>query len=341
MNDQAGGQPGSQTTDTITQELTRLYDQLGNTNWNEALIGLLSKVLIPAILGILALLAAYFVAKLFSKRVTTVLCSKIDETLGRFIGKTVFYGILITAGTMVLPKLGIQVSGIMAILATAGFAIGLAFQGTLSNFSAGILLLVFRPFKVGDSVVVAGVSGKVNEIEIFTTTLDTSDNRRLILPNSSIAGTTIENISFHAHRRVDVNVWVEYASSLDATRQALTECVQLMSAWIVPGEGRGYQIMLNNLGTHAVEWSIRIWVDRDCFAAAREALIGNVKVVFDRYHIGIPHLQTQVSHAATRPIDQQPKPAASPPAIAIPGVHANHERSVPLRPRVRGEGQRR
>lgn len=341
MNDQASGQPGSQTTETITQELTRLYDQVSNTNWNEAFIGLVSKVLIPSVLGILALLAAYFIAKLISKRVASVLCAKIDETLGRFLGKTVFYGILITAGTMILPKLGIQVSGIMAILATAGFAIGLAFQGTLSNFSAGILLLVFRPFKVGDSVVVAGVSGKVNEIEIFTTTLDTSDNRRLILPNSSIAGTTIENISFHPHRRVDVNVWVDYASSLDATRQALTECTHLMSAWIIPGEGKGYQIVLNNLGTHAVEWSIRMWVDRDRFSEAREALIGHVKVVLDRYQIGIPHLQTQVSNAETKQVNPQPMSATHPPTLAIPGVHASQERSVPLRPRVRGQAQRR
>ena len=162
---------------------------------------------------------------------------------------------------------GIQVSGVMAVLATAGFAVGLAFQGTLSNFSAGILLLVFRPFKVGDMVNVAGVTGKVNEIDIFTTTLDTPDNRRLFLSNCSITGSTIENLSYHPHRRVEVLVGVEYGASLDRTRAALTQCVELMSPWIIHGEGRGYQILLSNLGPHAVEWTVRIWVARRTFSS--------------------------------------------------------------------------
>ena len=108
----------------------------------------------------------------------------------------------------------INIGPLLAVVGAASFAIAFALQGTLSNFAAGILMIVFRPFKVGDTVNVAGVCGTINEVDLFTTTLDTPDNRRLIIPNSSISSGTIENVSFHAHRRVEVIVGVDYVANL-------------------------------------------------------------------------------------------------------------------------------
>ena len=112
-------------------------------------------------------------------------------TLTKFFANFARYVVLIVAIVAILGRVGVDTASFAAILAAAGFAIGLAFQGTLSNFSAGVMLLVFRPFKVGDMVQVNGITGVVEEIELFTTQMNTADNRRMIIPNGSIFGASI------------------------------------------------------------------------------------------------------------------------------------------------------
>ena len=180
------------------------------------------------------------------------------------------------------------------VLAAAGFAIGLAFQGTLSNFAAGVLMLVFRPFKVGDVITAGGVTGKVNEIDLFTTTLDTPDNRRIIVPNSSIAGGTIENVSYHTHRRIEVLVGIEYKADLQATRDALERAVAQLSAKTIQGTGRGSAVVLSDLGDSAVHWKVRMWVATADFFPMTEALTGEVKRQLDAANISIPFPQMDV-----------------------------------------------
>ena len=194
----------------------------------------------------------------------------------------------------VLSKMGAPLGGLAAMLAAAGFAVGLAFQGTLSNFASGVLMLVFRPFKVGDVVNAGGVMGRVNEIDLFTTTLDTPDNRRIIVPNSSIAGGTIENVSYHIHRRVEVVVGVDYSADLQTTRDALERATAQLAADTVQGEDRGSQVMLSNLGDSAVEWKVRMWVNSADFFPMTEALTGAVKQQLDAAKIGIPFPQLDV-----------------------------------------------
>ncbi|MEO1526699.1 MAG: mechanosensitive ion channel domain-containing protein [Planctomycetota bacterium] len=248
----------------------------------------------PACIGLAVLFIGYFVARYVSRIVSRPIQDRIDETLGRFIGTMIFYSIMAGLVASVAGTLGAQLGGLTAIVAAAGFAVGLAFQGTLSNFAAGVLMIVFRPFKVGDVVTVAGVTGKVNEIDLFTTTLDTPDNRRLIIPNSSISGTTIENTSFHAHRRVEVVVGVDYDANLDGTRQALQMAVEMFAQQTVQGEGRGNQIVLSNLADSAVEWKVRMWVNTADYWALSEALTAEVKRQLDAAKIGIPYPQLDV-----------------------------------------------
>ena len=150
------------------------------------------------------------------------------------------------------------------------------------------MLLVFRPFKVGDVINAAGITAKVDEIDLFTTTFDTPDNRRIIVPNSAIAGGIIENISHHEDRRVDVPVGVDYSANLQRTRDALTAAAESQKEFLVDGDGRGYQIVLGDLGDSAVNWTVRFWTKADDYWSVKEQLTAAVKEHLEAANIGIP-----------------------------------------------------
>jgi small conductance mechanosensitive channel len=153
---------------------------------------------------------------------------------------------------------------------------------------------VFRPFKVGDVINAAGITAKVYEIDLFTTIFDTPDNRRIIVPNSSIASGTIENISHHEHRRVDVVVGVDYAATLQQTRDTLTAAAESLKDSLVEGDGRGYQIVLGDLGDSAVGWTVRFWTTAADYWSVKECLTAAVKEHLDAQGIGIPFPQMDV-----------------------------------------------
>lgn len=254
----------------------------------------LAPAMLSAAIGLFFIFLGYLVAKYLMRVISQPVCRRVDETLGKFVGKMVFYLVMFGVVGAVLSKLGTPLGGLAAMLAAAGFAIGLAFQGTLSNFASGVLMLVFRPFKVGDFVTAAGVTGKVNEIDLFTTTLDTPDNRRIIVPNSFIAGGTIENITHHRHRRVEVLVGVEYSADLQTTRVALTQAVENLSQHMIHGEGRGSAVVLAGLGDSAVQWKVRLWVAASDYWPVNEMLLGEVKTQLDLAGIGIPFPQMDI-----------------------------------------------
>ncbi len=270
---------------------------------------LVDSYVVPTVSALLLILVAYFVSKFVARICSTPIRKRVDETLGRFTGKLIFNALMIFTLLGVLGMFGVSVASFAAVIAAAGFAIGMAFQGTLSNFSAGILLLVFRPFKVGDVVSAGGVTGKVDEIDLFTTTFNTVDNRRIIVPNSSISGGTIENITFHKERRVDVNVGVDYGADLNETRAALSSAAESLLEKLVDGEGRGYQVYLLDLGDSSVNWVVRFWTTSDDFWAVKENLTAAVKSELDSVGIGIPFPQLDV-HLDGFSISQQELKAA-------------------------------
>jgi len=216
---------------------------------------------------------------------------KFDETLTKFVAKFVRWMILLLVALSCLSYFGVQTTSFAAVIGAAGLAIGLAFQGTLSNFAAGAMLLIFRPYKVGDVVNVAGHLGKVFEIELFTTSIDTFDNRRFIIPNSSIFGTVIENITYHPVRRVDVEVGASYAADIDQTRQVLERAIQSVPEFV---RDPAPAVVLLGLGASSVDWSVRAWARRDDFGAAKQTLVRAVKVELDRVGIEIPFPQMDV-----------------------------------------------
>jgi small conductance mechanosensitive channel len=190
-----------------------------------------------------------------------------------------------------LSYFGIETTGFAAVIGAAGLAIGLAFQGTLSNFAAGAMLLIFRPYKVGDLVNVAGHLGKVTEIELFTTTIDTLDRRRVIVPNSSIYGTVIENVTYHAWRRVDVPVGVAYAADIDETRAALDRAIRSVPGVLAEPAA---EVALLGLGASSVDWAVRVYAPRDKFGDVKQATIRAVKRELDHSGIAIPFPQLDI-----------------------------------------------
>ncbi|MEM7228682.1 MAG: mechanosensitive ion channel family protein [Planctomycetota bacterium] len=245
------------------------------------------------IAGVLVLLLITWIVSRWAARATRKALTKanLETTLVRFFAKLTKWGVMLIGIIGCLNIFGFDATSFAAILAAMGFAIGLAFQGALSNFAAGIMLLVFRPFKVGDVVTVAGNTGKVFEIELFTTALDTPDNKRIIVPNSEIFGAVIENYSHHNTRRVDVAVGVDYPADIDQTRAVLATAIDMTDGIL---SDPAPAIVLTTLGDSAVNWAVRAWVRTEDYWAVMEELTRSVKMKLDDASIGIPYPQMDV-----------------------------------------------
>lgn len=247
----------------------------------------------PKVLGVLvALFFAWVIAGWTERAVRAGLEKRnFDATLTRFFAKLGRYLILIGAVLGCLGVFGIQTASFAAVLAAAGFAVGMAFQGTLGNFSAGIMLLAFRPFKVGDFVEVNGQTGACEHIDLFTCEFRTVDNRKLIIPNGAVFGSTITNYTGYDVRRVDISVGAEYSADVDATRAALEK-----AAAHIPGtiKDPAPQVFLKGLGDSSVDWQVRVWCKTGDFWDVWQATIRACKVSLDEAGIGIPFPQQDV-----------------------------------------------
>ena len=217
--------------------------------------------------------------------------SEFDVTLTKFFGKLAYYAVLILSVLACLSVFGVETTSFAAVIAAAGLAIGLAFQGTLSNFSAGVMLLTFRPFEVGHFIKAAGQSGTVAEIGLFTTTLMTPDRHKIIVPNSEAAGGVIENFSTEPIRRVDVNVGVDYEADLRKVREVLEGVIAAEEERDDSEDSYPY---LLELGDSAINWQLRVWTKAESFWAVRERLTQAVKAALDDAGIGIPFPQMDV-----------------------------------------------
>ena len=210
------------------------------------------------VIGVLILLwLAFRVAGVFQHRVTNGLrARKFDETLSIFFGNMVRWLLVLLTVLACLSLFGVETTSFAAVIGAAGLAIGLAFQGTLSNFAAGVMLLVFRPFRVGDYILAAGKEGNVTEIGLFVTALDSLDNRRIYLSNTAVATGIIENYTCHPLRRVDIDVSIAGGADIDATRQVLEAAGK-----VVPGRDatRGSEVFLKGFGGGCLMWQVRVW----------------------------------------------------------------------------------
>jgi small conductance mechanosensitive channel len=210
------------------------------------------------VVGVLfAVWLSFRIAGWLQRRVTGTLRGRnFDETLSIFFGNLLRWLVLVASVLACLSVFGIETTSFAAVIGAAGLAIGLAFQGTLSNFSAGVMLLVFRPFKVGDYVVAGGKEGTVAEIGLFVTAIDSPDNRRIYVPNTAIGSAAIENYTAHVQRRVDIEVSIAGGEDIDATRKALER-----AGAAVPGRDaqRQPEVFLKGFGAGCVQWQLRVW----------------------------------------------------------------------------------
>jgi small conductance mechanosensitive channel len=247
----------------------------------------------PKVLGVLlTLFFAWVIASWTERGVRAALEKRnFDATLTRFFAKLVRYLILIGAVLGCLGVFGIQTASFAAVLAAAAFAVGMAFQGTLGNFAAGIMLLAFRPFKVGDFVEVNSETGVCEHIDLFTCEFRTLDNRKLIIPNGAVFGSTITNYTGYDIRRVDIDVGAEYSANVDTTRAALEK-----AAANIPGmiKDPAPQVFLKGLGDSSVDWQVRIWCKTGDFWDVWQATVRACKASLDEAGIGIPFPQQDV-----------------------------------------------
>ena len=247
-------------------------------------------------LKLLAAVAIFIIGKWVAKRLKVILAKmmakgKTDPTIIGFTGNIAYVAMMAFVVLAALGQLGIQTTSFIAILGAAGLAIGLALQGSLSNFAAGFLMIIFRPFKVGDFIEGAGVAGVVEEISIFTTTMKTGDNKTIIVPNSSLSNGNIVNYSAKATRRVDLLVGVSYDADIKHVREVLEELIAAEERVL---KDPAHLIAVSELGADSVNFAVRLWVNSSDYWPVMFAMNEAVKLRFDQEGIGIPYPQRDV-----------------------------------------------
>ncbi|MGB0497331.1 MAG: mechanosensitive ion channel family protein [Rubricella sp.] len=210
---------------------------------------------------------------------------QLDDTLFGFAGSLARWAILAVAAIFVLERFGVETTSLVALIGAAGLAIGLALQGTLSNLAAGVMLLVFRPFRVGDFVEAGGHAGTVKSIDLFTTEYATPDNVKIIVPNGDIWAGAITNYSANATRRVDFTFGVSYASDLKKAETILRE--------LIDADDRIHQnpepfVKVTNLGDSSVDFTVRVWCDAGDYWGIKFDMTRAAKDAFDAGGIDIP-----------------------------------------------------
>ncbi len=215
----------------------------------------------------------------------------VDSMLRGFFASMAKYFVIAITLIAVLERFGVETTSFVAVLGAAGLAIGLALQGTLSNVAAGVMLLLFRPFKVGDYVEVAGLSGTVADVSLFTTELTTPDNVQIVTPNSDIWGTAIKNYSHHATRRVQLIVGIGYGDDMDKAIEVIKGVLSAEER--IHAEPEPF-VAVSNLGDSSVDITIRVWCDAANFWPLSFTLPKAVKEAFDKNDISIPFPQQDV-----------------------------------------------
>jgi small conductance mechanosensitive channel len=223
--------------------------------------------------------------------------TKLDPTLIPFLTKLVYYALLVFIVVAVLNLFGVQTTSFVAVLAAAGFAVGLALQGTLSNFSSGIMLLVFRPFGVGDYVEAGGAAGGVQEIGVFSTTLHTPDNVKVVVPNSAIFGSIIKNYSANDTRRNDMLVGISYDDDIGTAISTIQKILESDERVLKDPEPL---IAVGEMADSSVNIVVRPWCKKEDYWGLRFDLTRRFKEEIEAAGCSIPYPQTDV-HLHTKP----------------------------------------
>lgn len=217
--------------------------------------------------------------------------SKVDPTVIKFAGSLTYIILLVFVVLAAISQLGVQTASLIALLGAAGLAIGLALQGSLANFAAGILLIIFRPFKVDDLIEAAGVIGKVRAIKIFTTTLITADNMKVIIPNSQLTGGNIINYTAEEMRRVDLVAGVGYEDDIDKVKDVIADVLAQDERVL---KDPAPKIAVSEMADNSINFVVRPWTKTENYWDVYFGVTGNIKRRFDAEGISIPFPQRDV-----------------------------------------------
>ncbi len=217
--------------------------------------------------------------------------SGMEETLVRFLDKLVYYTLLAGVILAAADQVGIKTTSFLAILGAAGLAVGLALKDSLANFASGVMIILFRPFKVGNAVTVAGVTGKVERIDIFSSILHTPDNQKIIIPNSAITSDVIINITANPTRRIDLVIGIGYDDDLKEAKTVLEEIIKSDPRIL---DDPAPTIALGELGASSIDIVVRPWVKTEEYWDVRFDLVEKIKLTFDEKGISFPYPQQDV-----------------------------------------------
>ena len=241
-------------------------------------------------------LAIFFVGRLIARLITKGLhnvmqSQEVDKILETFVCNLAYWALMIFVIIAAINQIGVQTTSLIAVMGAAGLAIGLALQGSLANFAAGVLIVMFRPYRVGDFVEAAGIAGVVLQVQILTTVLKTGDNKQIIVPNGQIMGSIITNYSANETRRVDMTIGVSYDDDLDKVRGTIQELVNADDRILKDPE---CLIAVSALADSSVNFTVRPWVNTADYWGVMFDLTEAIKKRFDQEGISFPFPQQDV-----------------------------------------------
>ncbi len=242
--------------------------------------------------AILIFIIGKWLARYLSKLLGKILRkNNMDETLTSFLGHITYYTLFLLVLIAAAGQLGINTTSFLTIVGAAGLAVGLALKDSLSNFASGVMLILFRPFKVGDYVTAGGQSGTVESIDIFNTILKTPDNQMVIVPNSSITTDVITNVNANPTRRIDLIVGIGYDDNIGEAKSVLEDLVKADSRIL---SDPAPTIAVSELADSSVNFVVRPWVKTADYWAVRFDLTEKIKLTFDEKSISFPYPQQDV-----------------------------------------------
>lgn len=263
-----------------------------NPETMEKIWGYVEQFGMKLLLALVILIIGSWIAKLIRGIVTRLLAKRnMDATVTGFVGNLTYILLMVFVALAALGKLGVQTTSFVAVIGAAGLAIGLALQGSLANFAAGFLMIIFRPFKKGDYVEAGGTAGIVDQIQVFTTILKTPDNRLVIVPNAKVMGDNITNYSAMDTRRIDLTFGVGYTDDIPKVKAVLQRIAESDERAL---KDPAPQILLGELADSSVNFIMRVWVKSGDYWPFNFETIEKVKIEFDKEGISIPFPQRDV-----------------------------------------------
>jgi len=244
----------------------------------------------------IAAIAIFYIGRLIARFVSKGIhkimeAQKVDKILESFVTNLVYWALMTFVIIAAINQIGIQTTSLIAIMGAAGLAIGLALQGSLANFAAGVLIVMFRPYRVGDFVEAAGVSGSVVQVQILSTILKTVDNKQIVVPNAQIMSSIITNFSANETRRVDLVIGISYNDDIDKTRTIIQELINADNRIL---KDPACLVAVSELADSSVNIAVRPWVKTADYMSVKFGLTETIKKRFDKEGISFPFPQQDV-----------------------------------------------